>query len=529
MSMFRSSSKKRAETLQNHALPKPGNFHFPSIGLYWSEYARENAENAVSDRMHADLDLDEVFTFIDRTQSKPGQQYLYAKIHSIPKTEKQAGLQEKLISKFAKSKKLKDACILQLAELSKPAASNITTLFSRPFIEKPSWFWAVRLMAVLSLLSTVFIIYLVPQYWFALFIVLAINFGFHYWNKQHLIEYTNSIPQLLTLISVSKKLRHLTQNKQDSLLESINQLSSLRKVLFIYNIEKGLQTDIGQVAEFFKELLWAFFLIEPLLLFHSLGKLTQHKGHIHSLFCFVGEIDSAISVLSLREQTQFTCQPNFRTEKGISTEEVYHPLLEQPVTNSLSLEGKSVLLTGSNMSGKTTFIRTIGINALLGQTINTCFARQFSMPRMHIQSAIRMRDDLMNDKSYFFQEVLTIQQMVASGSESFPGLFLLDELFKGTNTLERIAAGKAILSHLNKSNNLVFIATHDIELAEYLKSEYDLYHFSETVVNDNIEFDYLLKPGNLVNTNALKILALNGFPDSILTEAGKLIEQMKGK
>lgn len=527
--MFRSSTKKRAEILQKHPLPKQGNFHFPSIGLYWNEHAGEQAENPVSDRTHSDLDLDGVFTFIDRTQSKPGQQYLYAKMRSIPKTKKQACLQEALIANFVQSKTLKEACILQLAELSQPAASNITTLFSRPFIEKPTWFWAIRLMAVLSLISTVSIILFAPQYWFVLFLVLAINFGFHYWNKELLFEYTSSIPQLLILISVCKKLRQLIQDKDDSLGESINRLNSLRKVLFIYNLEKGFQSDLGQVAEFFKELLWAFFLIEPLLLFHSLTKLAQHKAHIHSLFCFVGEIDSAISILSLREQTEVTCQPDFHTEKGISAAGVYHPLLDQPVTNSITVTGKSVLLTGSNMSGKTTFIRTIGVNALLGQTINTCFARQFSMPRMHIHSAIRMRDDLMNDKSYFFEEVLTIKQMVASGSAAFPGLFLLDELFKGTNTLERIAAGKAILSHLNKANNLVFIATHDIELAEYLKSAYDLYHFSETVVNDNIEFDYLLKPGNLVNTNALKILALNGFPDSILTEAGKLIKQMKRK
>lgn len=526
--MFKSASKKRQEILELQAQVKQGYFDFKSIEQYWHLYREKRTSLPVSDRTHADLDMDEVFMFIDRTVSKPGQQHLYATIRSTPTNREEIDQNEHFINRLSHDENLKNEIVLALAQLANPEAHYLTSLFSKEYIEKPTWFWAVKLMAAVSCLSVIFII-LIPKFWFVLFFILGINFGIHYWNKQNLYEYGASIPQLLRLLNVARKLRSLTDWKDTDLDLAIKRLGSLSKSLFIFKIEKGLQSDTGQVAEFFVELIRSYFLIEPLLLFRSLRKLEEQKEQIHTLFQFVGNIDTRVSILSLRAATQVSCQPEIIDEKSISTEAVYHPLLVEAVPNSLSVQGKSILLTGSNMSGKTTFIRTIGINAILGQTLNTCFASTFSMPLLHVHSAIRIADDLMDDKSYFFEEVLTIKRMVDTSDSKVSNLFLLDELFKGTNTLERISAGKAILSYLNMTGNIVFIASHDLELADYLEKEFDLYHFSETVAADQIHFDYLLKPGNLVNTNALKILSLNGFPDSIMEEANKLAEQMKKK
>lgn len=524
--MFKSALKKRDEILKNQPKVKEGHFDFISISQYWRQYKEAKTKLPISDRTYTDLDMDEVFMFIDRTVSKPGQQYLYANLRSIPDTSDKVKHQEELIKELNQDKELRNQCILTLAEMSKPEAHYLTSLFSKEYIKKPKWFWAINLMATISVLAILSLL-LLPKFWFILVFILGINFGIHYWNKQNLYEYSASIPQLLKLLSVSKKLKSLTRPEDPSLNLAIKKLGVLSKRLFIFKLEKGLQSDFGQIAEFFVELIRSFFLIEPLLLFSSLRKLEEQKGHIHTLFHFVGEIDTAISILSLRSETKITCQPDIVDQKAISVQGVYHPLLINPVSNDIMVVDKSVLLTGSNMSGKTTFIRTIGVNSILGQTINTCFATYFCMPLLHVHSAIRIADDLMSDKSYFFEEVLTIKSMVETSSSTFHNLFLLDELFKGTNTLERISAGKAILSYLNATNNIVFIASHDLELADHLQEEYDLYHFSETVENAEINFDYLLKPGNLVNTNALKILALNGFPEEIIREANKLAEQMK--
>ena len=134
--------------------------------------------------------------------------------------------------------------------------------------------------------------------------------------------------------------------------------------------------------------------------------------------------------------------------------------------------------------------------------------------------------DLLNDKSYYFEEVLTIKDMVEKSTSLSNNLFLLDEIFKGTNTIERIAAGKAVLSYLAQSdNNKVFVSTHDIELTGLLKDSYDLYHFTEVIQDGHIHFDYKLKRGNLSTKNAIRILELNGYPPQIVDEARRIASQ----
>jgi DNA mismatch repair ATPase MutS len=112
--------------------------------------------------------------------------------------------------------------------------------------------------------------------------------------------------------------------------------------------------------------------------------------------------------------------------------------------------------------------------------------------------------------------------MIDKSINGKPNLFLLDEIFKGTNTIERISAGKAVLSYLTNNDNVVFVSTHDIELADLLKEEYDLYHFSEKVDNKTVDFDYKLKEGKLKNRNAIKILQMNDYPESVIREAIEL-------
>ena len=206
---------------------------------------------------------------------------------------------------------------------------------------------------------------------------------------------------------------------------------------------------------------------------------------------------------------------------------MYHPLIINAVSNTLDTNGKSILLTGSNMSGKTTFIRTIAINTLLAQTINTAFATSFELSQMRIFSAIRISDDLLNDKSYYMEEVETIKTMIDESRSQNRNIFFLDEIFKGTNTIERIAAGKAVLSYLSSDENMVFVSTHDIELASLLSDSYTLFHFAEIVDNNAIHFDYKLKPGKLTTKNAIRILELSNYPAQIIDEARKLSTLLK--
>jgi DNA mismatch repair ATPase MutS len=189
------------------------------------------------------------------------------------------------------------------------------------------------------------------------------------------------------------------------------------------------------------------------------------------------------------------------------------------VPNDLVVGAASVLLTGSNMSGKTTFMRTIGLNALLAQTIATCPAVAYTSPFRRVVSNINLADSLTEGKSYYFAEAETVLgfiQATEASADSY--LFILDELFKGTNTVERIAATQAVLAYL-QPRSLVVASTHDGELGELLHPAFTEYHFSETVTETDWFFDYQLKPGPLTTRNAIRLLARAGYPASIVQAA----------
>jgi DNA mismatch repair ATPase MutS len=171
------------------------------------------------------------------------------------------------------------------------------------------------------------------------------------------------------------------------------------------------------------------------------------------------------------------------------------------------------------MSGKSSFLRTIAVNAILAQSLYTCFSEKFETPILKLHSSISIGDSLLDGKSYYFEEVTIIKKFINEAVGDYQNLFLLDEVFKGTNTIERVAAAKAVLSFLNQKSNIVFVATHDIELSSLLFGEFDLYHFSENIENGELLFDHLLKTGSLQTRNAIKILDISGYPKSVIEEA----------
>ena len=385
-----------------------------------------------------------------------------------------------------------------------------------------------RLLSLTSLLSLIFLVFNANML-FVLPAVFVVNLIVHYWNKKNLYQYLNSLPQLLRLNTVAQDLYNndLFKEINPNLPNSFSTLNKLRIRMSFFRMEVKLQGDFSELLWGLFELFKIFFLLEPLLLFGMLKQLDTKRKEIEEIFLFVGEIDSLISIASLRNGLDKYCIPKIiHDQKVVMADEVYHPLIIDCVKNSIHVDRKSILLTGSNMSGKTSFIRTIAINAVTGLTLNTCFAGEFSMPRMRIFSAIRISDDLMNDKSYYFEEVLTIKEMIDNSMDGKPNLFLLDEIFKGTNTVERISAGKAVLSFLIKAENIVFVSTHDIELADLLKDEYELYHFSEKVDHKTVAFDYKLKEGKLKNRNAIRILEINNYPEDIIKEAIEISKEL---
>ncbi|MCC8170822.1 MAG: hypothetical protein LIP00_03360 [Parabacteroides sp.] len=343
--------------------------------------------------------------------------------------------------------------------------------------------------------------------------------------------YADSIPQLSLFASVANRLAGMNLITGSKRAVSVSAASVLKLKYFIklFKFDTGIQSEVEALVLFFWELVKILLLIEPLTVFAVFRKLKLKKNDLQMLFDYIGQIDTAVSVTVLRQEARYWCKPVIRDSgHHLGFTGAYHPLIPDCTPNSLEINNKSVLLTGSNMSGKTTFIRTVAINLLLAQTINTCFAETFHCVWSRLFSAIRISDDLLNDKSYYLEEVLTLKEMVRESRAESNQVFFLDEIFKGTNTAERIAAGKAVLSYLARSgNNWVFVSTHDIELTDLLAGEFDLFHFTEVIQDGRIRFDYKLKAGNLSTRNAIRILEIHHYPSEIIDDARQVAARMQ--
>ncbi len=205
---------------------------------------------------------------------------------------------------------------------------------------------------------------------------------------------------------------------------------------------------------------------------------------------------------------------------GINTTSLGHPLLQhrQRVRNDFTLQGigQLYLVTGSNMSGKSTFLRTVGINVCLAQAGAPVCAETWDWSWMLIHSCLRVGDSLEEGLSYFYAEVKRLKSILlaVSHAEQYPVLFLIDEIFKGTNNRERLLGSEAFIRELTTGYGLGLVTTHDLELAR-LEDELPgitNIHFQETVDDKELKFDYQLRTGPCPTTNALRIMAMEGLP-----------------
>ena len=178
------------------------------------------------------------------------------------------------------------------------------------------------------------------------------------------------------------------------------------------------------------------------------------------------------------------------------------------------------MLSGSNASGKSSLLKTVAFNGVLAQTIHTCTARGYQGTYFRIYSSMALRDDLGSGESYYIVEIKALKRILDSAGDGVcPVLCFVDEVLRGTNTVERIAASTQILRSLGRSGILCFAATHDIELTELLQGTFTNYHFEEEVSEGDIRFNYRLLPGRATTQNAIRLLELMGYEPAIIQKA----------
>ena len=203
---------------------------------------------------------------------------------------------------------------------------------------------------------------------------------------------------------------------------------------------------------------------------------------------------------------------------GIEAKGLGHPLLrqEQRIVNDFTLgpPGGSIgIITGSNMSGKSTFLRSVGCNLVLAYAGGPVCATSFTVPLLALYTSMRATDDLHSHTSTFYAELLRIRKIVDAAKRGQTLLFLLDELFSGTNSADRHDGAVALLGELPKPHTLGIISTHDLALCDLADGEtpYRNFHFREEYDGDDLRFDYRLRVGPSTTRNALFLMRKAGI------------------
>lgn len=470
-----------------------------------------------------DLDMDRIFMLMNQTVSSAGEDYLYAMLHRPEFSEERLKERERLFCFFEKEEKTRIRCQQILTTLRKPRGFS---LYQSIHVEKDCQVGSPirEILSCVLFFASLVAFMIVPAYGvFAFLAVSGINIITYLKGKEEINRYLGGFRSVMQLIGCADTLEKAGISELSEYTKRLKDckkaLGSFRKGSFLVVNHDGMETGPEAVMLDYIRMMTHIDLIK----FNSMMKaMREHQKEIEEMIEIFGLLDACISIASFRELLPYYCSPKFDSDKKravLDVENLYHPLILEPVANSIKTT-KAVLVTGSNASGKSTFLKMVAINAILAQTIHTCMATECKMSYFRVMTSMALRDDLESKESYYIVEIKSLKRILDSAKEETPLLCIVDEVLRGTNTIERIAASSEILASLCFPHVLSFAATHDIELTYMLEEYYTNYHFEEEVKEDDVKFNYLLKKGRVTTRNAIRLLKMTGYDDSIV-EASK--------
>ena len=498
-----------------------------------SHYYRQTREgkNVIDDITWNDLSMDDVFRAMNHTWSSVGEESLYRRLR-IPQTElselEKFGRMSSVFEKNPEKTKQLQQIYAEIGRTRSVSLYDFITTASK-LTQKPN---LPHYLDIVLMLASIVGLFLEPVYAVVgLLVVLSWNIYSYYKEKNDVNNYFVCFEYIIRLIRYSGKIEKALADMGDEVFQDYisrtgrlqGKTKNLKKGMFLM-ASPGVNDSIVEMLMQYVRMIFHVDLIK----FNLMVKKTKENiGEIDELYRIMGDIEAAAAVASfrtyLKEQPGFYAVPQWRKE-GICFDEIYHPLIEKAVKNSMHTE-ENVLLTGSNASGKSTFLRTVAVNAILAETIYTVAAKSYAMPVCEIYSSMSLKDNLSENDSYYMAEIKSLKRIMDKVSSGRTIICFIDEVLRGTNTIERIAASSQILKELTAENVICFAATHDIELTHILDQSYSNYHFEEEVCGEDVNFNYHLKKGRSVTRNAIRLLKVMEYPDRIVKGAEQQVEE----
>ncbi len=476
-----------------------------------------------------DLDMDDVFRQMAFTHSSAGDDLLY-NILRHPKTnwEELRNLEER-ISFFQEEEEKRLGIQLlfhRMGRMDRISLSQYLQYMTELSQGKNTLHYAADILILLFIVLMLYSIRIgLPLF----FLTVLWNVYTYFKQKREIEPYLVTFRYILSMLGNCTKVKDILPQEWEAEGECLKKAAQLNRKLsrnsFLLLPTGALGGDGMEIVLDYLRMIFHLDLIK----FNSMLRLMQGETDtLWDAYEVMGTMDACVAIGAYREWLPEECRPSFTEKKELKMTGIFHPLVENAVSNSLSMQ-KSVLLTGSNASGKSTFLKTVALNVLLAQTIHTCTAESFSLPFAALYTAISLKDSLRKKESYYMAEISAVKRILDHSYTGDTVICMIDELLKGTNTTERIAAATAILRQMHRQDVICITATHDIQLCILLKEEYDNYHFEEEVREGENVFSYQLKPSVANSSNAISLLERVGYPSDVVKEARERMKEYERK
>lgn len=472
-----------------------------------------------NERTWADLDLGDVFHAVDYTVSEVGRQCLYARLREPETDDARLADFGARVRRVSDDRQLADRIRASASLLSDRRSAFLVDLIFGELPSRPMLWWIFPILTAAAVTSLI-AMPVWPRAFLVLVVVACINVVIQIAFKPRVKRFVPAIHELPALLRAAEQLADV---RQPELEEVVSVLRTARDFRSVKGAARWLMFEPGQsneLASSVYEYVNLLLLLDVNAFAFTTDRIRSSQRELQKIFLALGELDVVQSVDTWRAAMGTWCTPAFLPRhQHLAADGVFHPLLGKPVANSIVVDDAGVLVTGSNMSGKTTFIRTLGVNCVLAQTLFTVCGRGWSAPPLVVRTSIGRADSVTEGKSYYLAEAESVLSLLSAKETGNQHLFLLDEIFRGTNTSERIAAAYGVLRFLAKGDDLVFVATHDVELLELLGAGFAGYHFAEQVSEDALSFDYRIREGPSSTRNAIALLTLMQYPSEVVADA----------
>jgi hypothetical protein len=490
----------------------------PWLSTRLFDLTRDAGTEAVDDGTWRDLEFERLFSSMDSTLTRLGSQCLYRKLRVYRADQGELEKDYAAYEVLRRETPVREQLQLSLWPLRRDfEALTCESLFGEP-PANPRLTGLVLTMSVVSLLVIAATVLNPALVWLLIATVLC-NTGIVVFVRRDIHETFLATERLGRMLSVAARVARQAApgpvSQPTRLAMILSKTADLRRSFRWLLADRS--NDIVASFYFWLNLL---FLADHVAAVLVTKNLRRHRDTLAQVFLQLGSLDADIAIASWLQRIPTHCLPAITAGKTIELNDAFHPLLSVPVPNSVALREQSALVVGSNMAGKTTFIKMVGTNIILARTLGVCFAAAAVIPRAKVMASIRAEHSIESGKSHFFAELERILSFVNSAERDGREVFLIDELFRGTNTPERIAAGKAVLESL-AAHAQVLATTHDVELQQLLGPSFLTFHFIENPELPEV-FDYRLHSGISTAKNAIELLEKLGFPSVLVSEARRL-------